>query len=66
VQRGEKFKESEARPKIEAQIERSMVLSWLEGYATVTLVDEKEFDPIEELGATPEELAATLKADEAA
>ena len=64
LQRGEKFKESETRPRVEAQLEKSMILAWLESQASVTLVEPKEFDPTEVLGATPEELAAKLKADE--
>lgn len=60
LQRGEKFKESEARPKVEAQLEKSMVLSWLEANGKVTVVDKKEFDPAEVLGASPEELAKQL------
>lgn len=40
------------------------VLNWLETHATVTLVDPKEFDPDAVLGASPEELAAKLAAQE--
>lgn len=66
IQRGEKFKESEVRPRVEQQLEKTMVLSWLESQGSVTLVDAKDFNPEEVLGATPEELAEQLKADEAA
>jgi len=66
LQRGEKFKESDVRPKVRASLEKSMVLNWLESQATVTVVEPKEFDPAEVLGATPEELAQTLRADEVA
>merc|ERR1719453_281041 len=44
LQRGEKFKESEVRPKVEQQIERNMVLNWLESHAKLTIVDPKEQD----------------------
>jgi len=64
LQRKEKFKESEVRPKVAAQLERDAVLNWLETHATVTLVDPKEFDPDAVLGASPEELAAKLAAQE--
>ena len=66
VQRGEKFKESEVRPRVEQQLEKTMVLSWLESQGTVSFVEAKEFNPEEVLGATPEKLAEQLKADEAA
>eukprot|EP00965_Chrysotila_dentata_P226486 6195447-Pleurochrysis_carterae.AAC.1 len=39
LQRGEKFKESEVRPKVEANIERAMVLDWLMEQSEVTLVE---------------------------
>ena len=35
LQRGEKFKESEVRPKVAAQLEKTMVLDWLEEHAKV-------------------------------
>merc|ERR1719352_433212 len=60
MQRGEKFKESETRPKVEAQLQKDMVLDWLEERSEVSVVDEKEFDATEALGATPEELAARV------
>jgi len=60
LQRGEKFKESEVRGKVEMQLEKSMVLSWLESQGSVEIVEAKEFDPSEVLGASPEELAAQL------
>ena len=66
VQRGEKFKESETRPRVEQQLEMNMVLGWLSSQGQVNLVDPKEFNPEEVLGKTPEELAAELAADEAA
>jgi len=66
VQRGEKFKESEVRGRIEQQLERTMVLSWLQSQGTVTVVDAKEFDPAAELGASPEQLAAELAAEKKA
>lgn len=64
LQRGEKFKESEARPKVEAQLEKSMVLNWLESQSTINVVEKVEFDPAEVLGASPEDLAAKLRAEE--
>lgn len=60
LQRGEKFKESEVRPQVEMQLEKKMVLDWLEAQGSIEVVAAKEFDPAEELGATPEELAAAL------
>mmetsp|Transcript_29851 Transcript_29851/g.88742 ORF Transcript_29851/g.88742 Transcript_29851/m.88742 type:complete len:561 (-) Transcript_29851:341-2023(-) len=68
MQRGEKFKESEARPRIEAQMEREMVLDWLQAKATIKLVEpgEAEETPEDILGASPEELAAAaLSTDDA-
>jgi len=65
LQRKEKFRESEVRPKVEAQLEKTMVLNWLESHATISVVEKKEFDPSEVLGASPEELAAKLAAEEA-
>ena len=66
VQRGEKFKPSEARPKIEAQLEKNLLLGWLETYAEVELVDEEVETVDDILGASPEQLAANVKAAEAA
>lgn len=60
MQRGERFKESEARPKVEAQLEKTMVLDWLEASATVTLIESKEESPEDLLGISPEDLAAAL------
>jgi trigger factor len=65
LQRGEKFKESEVRGKVEMQLEKTMVLDWLESQGTIEIVEPREFDPSEELGATPEELAKMLKSEEA-
>ena len=65
MQRGEKFKESEARPKVEVQLEKMMTLDWLEGFATVNVVDPKEQTPEELLGISPEELAASMQDDAA-
>ena len=65
LQRGEKFKESEVRPKVEAQIERSMVLNWLESNSKLTVVDPKEETPEEILGQSPEDLAAKMRESEA-
>jgi FKBP-type peptidyl-prolyl cis-trans isomerase (trigger factor) len=64
LQRGEKFKESEVRPKVEEQLEREMVLNWLQSNAKLTFVDKKEEDVEEMLGQSPEELAAKMKEDE--
>ena len=64
LQQGQKFKESEVRPKIEAQLEKDMVLNWMETQGKVTIVEPKEFDPSDVLGASPEELAAQLRNDE--
>ena len=33
LQRGEKFKESEVRPKVQASLQKAMVLDWLEVHA---------------------------------
>jgi len=62
LQRREKFKESEVRPQVENALEKEMVLDWLQARAQVNLVDpsEKEDDVEEMLGATPEELAASM------
>merc|ERR1719163_938998 len=48
LQRGEKFKESEVRPRV------------VQTHATLNLVDPKEESVEEMLGASPEELAATM------
>lgn len=68
LQRGEKFKESEVRPKVQQTLERTMVLDWLQSHAAITVVEPKgEDDAIEEmLGQSPEELAAKMKAEEMA
>lgn len=66
VQQGEKFKESETRPRVEQQLERTMVLSWLQSQGSVSVVDAKEFDPAAELGASPEQLAAELAKEKGA
>jgi len=66
LQRGEKFKESEVRPKVQATLERNMVLDWMQSQSTVELVDAgslPEVTPEELLGASPEELAAQIKED---
>jgi hypothetical protein len=62
LQRGDKFKESEVRPRVEAQLERSMVLDWLQSQAIITQVEPGEGaldTPEDLLGASPEELAAS-------
>ena len=41
LQRGEKFKESEVRPKVEAQLEKTMILSWLEAQGKVRRVQRR-------------------------
>ena len=66
LQRGEKFKESEVRPKVEATMEKNIVLAWLEKNGSVKTVPATEFDPTEVLGVSPEELAKQLKEDEEA
>jgi len=66
LQRGEKFKESEVRPRVEAQLFKDMVLSWLEARSNIKLVREKQVDATEILGISPEELAEKVAADEAA
>ena len=58
MQRGEKFKESEVRPKVEAQLERKLVYDYLAKDAAITIVEPKEVSAEDVLGATPEELAA--------
>ena len=67
VQRGEKFKESEVRPRVSQTLERNMVLDWLQSHANVNVVDPKSEDEnVEEiLGQSPEELAAALRTDAA-
>ena len=65
LQRGEKFRESEVRPRVEQQLETNMILSWMESHASVTVVDPKEVDATDVLGISPEELAETIKAEEA-
>ena len=49
MQRGEKFKESEVRPKVEAQLERKMVYDFLGKDATLTFVEPKELSAEEVL-----------------
>ncbi len=66
LQRGEKFKESETRPRVQQTLERQMVLDWLQSHAQITIVEPKEESVEDILGQSPEELAATMKADEAA
>ena len=66
LQRGEKFKESEVRPKVEATMEKNIVLAWLEKNGSVNVVPATEFDPTEVLGVSPEELAKQLKEDDEA
>ncbi|KAL1526621.1 hypothetical protein AB1Y20_015325 [Prymnesium parvum] len=69
LQRGEKFKESEVRPKVEAQLEKDMVLEWLRERATIRFVEPtegSEDDVAELLGGSPEELAARVMAEEKA
>ena len=41
-----------------------MVLNWLESQSTINVVEKVEFDPAEVLGASPEDLAAKLRAEE--
>ena len=66
LQRGEKFRESEVRPRVQASLEKQMVLDWLQTHATVSIVDPKsEDEKVEEiLGQSPEELAKSLADDE--
>jgi len=64
VQRGEKFKPSEVRGKVEAQLEKNLLLGWLEQHANIDLVDEEVETLDDILGATPEELAENVKAVE--
>uniref|UniRef100_A0A7S3FFI3 Trigger factor C-terminal domain-containing protein n=1 Tax=Haptolina ericina TaxID=156174 RepID=A0A7S3FFI3_9EUKA len=67
LQKGEKFKESEVRPKVEAQLEKDMVLNWLEERAKITTVEgEVEVNVDEVLGASPEELAKRVVSEEMA
>ena len=63
-QRGEKFKESEVRPRVAAALERGKVLDYLESKAVITEVEpgsKKEATDEEILGASPEELAASIQ-----
>lgn len=62
VQRGEKFKPSEVRPKVEAQLEKNLYLGWLEQHSEVELVDEQVETVDDILGASPEQLAESVKA----
>lgn len=68
LQRGEKFKEAEVRPKVAASLERGMVLDWLAAEATVELLEpgtaDEEKMAEELLGANPEELAKQVMEDE--
>jgi FKBP-type peptidyl-prolyl cis-trans isomerase (trigger factor) len=63
VQRREKFKESEVRPRVEMQMEQDMVLDWLSAKAKINMVEPKgEEERIQEdLGASPEELAEKMR-----
>jgi len=61
MQRGESFKESEVRPKVEAQLEKTVVLDWLEGFASVTPVKPKVGAPEDLLGISPEDLAESIQ-----
>jgi FKBP-type peptidyl-prolyl cis-trans isomerase (trigger factor) len=63
LQRGEKFKESEVRPKVEQTLERTMVLNWLQSHSKLSLVDPTEESVEEILGQTPEELAEAMRDD---
>ena len=63
LQQGGKFKESEVRPQVEQQMERKMVLGWIESQGEVNLVDKIEFNPEDELGVSPEDLVEKLKTD---
>lgn len=62
VQRREKFKESDVRPRIEAELERKMVLDWLRSQASISEVEPGSLTetPEEVLGAKPEDLAAAV------
>ena len=68
LQRGEKFKEAEVRPKVAASLERGMVLDWLAAEATGELLEpgtaDEEKMAEELLGANPEELAKQVMEDE--
>jgi trigger factor len=66
VQQGEKFKESEVRPRVEQQLEKNLILSWLESQGEVAIVDELDVDAEELLGQSPEELAKAMIEEEAA
>jgi len=63
LQRGEKFKESETRPRVEQTLERNMVLDWLQSHAVVSVVDPQEETVEEILGQSPEELAASIRGE---
>jgi trigger factor len=67
MQRGEKFKESEVRPRIEAGNQRAVVLDWLASKAEIAMVEKgtKKVDPLDEL-TSPEELVKAIKEREAA
>jgi len=64
LQRGEKFKESETRPRVQQTLERQMVLDWLQSNARITIVEPAEESVEDILGQSPEQLAAAMKASE--
>ena len=66
LQQKQKFKESEVRPRVEQQLERNMVLDFVQSQGKVEIVAKKEFDPEEVLGASPEDLAKQMQEEAAA
>ena len=61
LQRGEKFKPSEVKPNVEAQIEKKMYLNYLQSVSEIILTDEEVETLDDLLGATPEQLAQSVK-----
>ena len=61
LQRGEKFKPSEVKANVEAQLEKKMYLNYLQGVSEIILTDEEVETLDDLLGATPEELAQSVK-----
>jgi hypothetical protein len=64
LQRGEMFKESETRPRVQQTLERQMVLDWIQSNARITIVEPAEESVEDILGQSPEQLAAAMKASE--
>lgn len=68
LQKGEKFKDSEVRPRVVAHLERMKVFDFLESFADITVIEPKDEETRTEelLGQSPEELGKKLAKKEAA